>query len=60
MKHSIVKTINAVCMLVRSAGYCVGVISTLPIKSANMSRAIPILIVCPINRMVLTVADATP
>ena len=60
MKHNIVNMMNAVCMLVSSAGYCVGVISTLPMKSANMSRAIPILMVCPINRMVLTVADATP
>ena len=59
-KQRMVKTMKEICMLLRRAGYCSGVIWTRPIIKANMRVAMPMLNVWPMSRIVLTVADATP
>ena len=51
---------NAIFILVRKKEWYRGVIGTFPIYMANVSIAMPMLSICPVNRIVASVAEATP
>jgi hypothetical protein len=51
---------NATDILVRSAGYTDGVMTTLPIKTEKQNIAIAIESTCPSDRMVATMLEAIP
>lgn len=59
-RHNTEKTMNADFMLIMNCGKYSGVIFTFPILIANIIMTIPMLNICPVSRIVPSVAEATP
>ena len=51
---------NAERALLRKSAFCSGVILAFPRKRVKVSIMIPMLVICPISRIVPIILDATP